>query len=116
MIGCAGAKPANRIHRLSQEAIDKDQRLRAIQRETQWWTGGGIPVIVQKIEMNVHEAIDNAYEGHTGFVIEEMMDCPLFVGDWVIWIEEYHDPDLIDPVRHDVFSSRIELVEIRGVA
>ncbi len=116
MIGCAGAKPANRIHRLPQEAIDKDQRLRDIQQSTSRLIGGEVPIVVQKIEMNVYEAIRNAEEGHTAFRIEAMMDCPLFVGDWVLWVGEYHEDCPDEPVSYVVGCSHIALVEVRGVA
>ena len=111
MIGCAGAKPAYRIHRLPQEAIDKDQRLREIQYLTSRLRGG-MPIVVQKIEMNVYEAIDSPE-----ISVEAMMDCPLFVGDeWVIWVEEYDDFGVDEPVSYVVCSSHIALVEVRGVA
>ena len=109
MIGCAGAKPANRIHRLSQDVIDKDQRLRDIQQSTSRLIRGGVPIVVQKIEMNVYQAIDNAEVS-----VEAMMDFPLVVGgEWVIWVEG-HD-DMVHGVRYTVEVSPRALVNVQYI-
>ena len=105
MSGSAGAIPAYRITRLSPAEIAADQLLLGLYNRTR-----NPPMEVQNIQSNVRTAINS----HTNPL--SVLGTPLFMGDWVIWVERFWVGSEGNIPAFSVQVEHLSLVEVKEVA